>query len=215
MSTRSANPGLVLVVAIFGVVLLAVSGCRQSAAPPSASPAATGAQPTGSAPSSTSPSSTGGPSPRPSISRDQYTGQFAAGVLKEYLNALVAKEPPAICSLSSSTAPANPKRISQADCVRMLTARISGEDWTNVEIDCWASAADLAACRAMTPNAAHARTNELDNFVFDSSTKGFTFGNGIPEGCDPKKTTGCWFVVVYDPDGQVSVSAHWGERVYR
>jgi len=207
MSTRFAKPRLALVVALLGVVPLLVSGCQQSSTPPSASPNSTAAQPTGSP--------TASPSPRPSIGRDQYTSQFAAGVLKDYLNALVAKNPAAICSLSSSTAPTNPKRISQADCVRLLTARISGEDWTNVEVDCWASAADLAACQGMTPDAAHARTNEQDNFVFDSSTKGFTYANGIPEGCDPKRTTGCWFVVVYDSDGQVSVSAHWGERVYR
>lgn len=193
------------------LVMAAASACGgSSGAPtssPTTSPAATGGQ--------QSPSGSDTPSPRPSISRDQYTSGFAAGVLKSYLNALVAKDPEAICALSSSTSPANPKRISQADCVRMVKARISGEDWTGVQVDCWASAKDLAACAGMTPNATHARTNELENFVFDSKDKGFAFADGIPEGCDPKNTTGCWFVVVYDSDGVVSVSAHWGERVYR
>lgn len=196
----------VLAATVGVLAALALAGCPSGSGQSSPSPSS-------SSPSAST--SATGASPRPSIIRDQYTSQFAAGVLKQYLEALVAKNPEAICELNASTAPTNPKRISQADCVRAVKARISGEDWMNVQLDCWASAKDLAACGGMTPDPAHARTNELNNFVFDSNTEGFIFSSGVPEGCDPKNTTGCWFVVAYGSDGLVSIAPHWGERVYR
>lgn len=200
----AATGGLVAAVVMAGCGTTPDAGAP-SPTPPSASAATTPA----------TPSQSGSPSPAQSISRDAYTARYAAGVLKEYLGALVSKNAAAICALDARTAPANPKRISQQDCVRLMEGRITGEDWTNLEVDCWASAKDRAACAGMDPVAAKAKPNEEGNFVFDSTRQGFRYTAGIPEGCDPKNTTGCWFVVVYDSDGHVSVMPHWGERVYR
>lgn len=171
-----------------------------------------------SPPSSTTASGTpSGPSqsPTPSTSPAEYTRTAAAAVLKEYLNALVSKDPAAICALDVRTAPANPKKLSMPDCVSLMQGRITGKDWTNLEVDCWAGAKDLAACAGMTPVAAKAEPNELGNFVFDSTQQGLSYAAGTPEGCDPRNSTGCWFVVVKGSDGDLSVAAHWGERVYR
>lgn len=170
-------------------------------------------------PATSSPTASGQPSndasPTPSASKTEYTPATAAVVLKNYLNALVAKDPAAICALDARTSAANPKRLPMANCVSLMEGRITGKDWTNLEVDCWASAKDSAACAGMTPVAARAEPNELGNLVFDSTKEGFAYTSGTPDGCDPKNSTGCWFVVVRDPDGRMSVAPHWGSRIYR
>lgn len=201
--------GTRLFAALVGAVCAAaLAACQASQVGPTSSASSGGASPSASSGGATAPT-------RPSVTKPDYTPQFAAGVLKQYLGALVAKDATAICALDARTAPSNPDRITSAACVDLQEGRLSGKDWTNVEVDCWASAKDLEACRGMEPLAAGAKPNELGNFVFDSTRGGFSFTTGIPEGCDAKNTTGCWFVVVRGADGDVSVAPHWGERVYR
>lgn len=187
--------------------LVGCTATNNSVAPsPGTSSGTSSAQPTG--PSNDA-------SPTPSVSKTEYTPATAAAVLKEYLTALVSKDASAICALDARTSAASPKRLPMADCVNLVQGRITGKDWTNLEVDCWASAKDSAACAGMTPVAARAEPNELGNLVFDSTKEGFAYASGTPEGCDPKNSTGCWFVVVRDPDGRMSVAPHWGSRIYR
>lgn len=202
---RRLMPGLAL---LAGVAFLAGCGSASTTSAPSSGSSNSSAAGTSSASPSATP-------PAPSLTGADYNRQSAAAVLKDYLNALAAKNAAAACVLDARTAPANPKQISLADCVTLMQGRISGKDWANLEVDCWAGAKDTAACAGMDPVPAKAEPNELGNFVFDSTRQGFTYAAGIPDGCDPKNSTGCWFVVVHDPDGRVSVAAHWGERVYR